>query len=264
MKRDKKIAAVIPARMASSRFPGKPLEKILELPMIEHVRRRAVLCSYVDEVVVATCDKVIMDTVASFGGKAVMTSDKHERCTDRVEEAARGMDADIIVILQGDEPLFFPEIIDELVAPLLKDDSINCTNLLSVINDEADLNDIDIIKTIIDNNQHILYFSRAAVPYQRVRGKCRFYRQTGVSAFRKDFLHNFARLSPTPLEAAESIDFLRILEHGLSISAVICDQKTVGVDRPDDIGIIEGILKEDVRQKQLYKEIFLSCTNQPG
>ncbi len=258
MNRNKKIVAVIPARMGSSRFPGKPLEKILDLPMIEHVRRRAMLCSCVDDVIVASCDNVIIETVSSYGGRAVMTSDTHERCTDRVEEAACGMDADIIVILQGDEPLFFPEIIDELVAPLLKDDSINCANLLSVIHNEADLNDIDIIKTIIDNKQHILYFSRAAIPYQRVKGKCQFYRQTGISAFRKDFLHKFASLSPTPLEQAESIDFLRILEHGFTISAVITKEYTAGVDRPDDIEIIEGILKKNVKQKQLYEQILNS------
>ncbi len=256
MIRNKKIVAVIPARMGSSRFPGKPLEKILDLPMVEHVRRRAMLCSCVDEVIVATCDDVIIDAVSSYGGRAVMTSDKHERCTDRVEEAVRGLKADIIVILQGDEPLFLPQTIDDLVFSLLEDESVNCANLLSIINNKADLNDIDIIKTIIDNKQHILYFSRAAIPYQRVEGKCRFYRQTGISAFRKDFLHKFAGLSPTLLERTESIDFLRILEHGFTISAVIIDQQTVGVDRSDDIGIIEDILKKDATQKQLYNRIL--------
>ena len=150
----KQTVVIIPARMGSSRFPGKPLKNILNLPMIEHVRRRALLCEVVDEVYVATCDREIADVVAKHNGKAIMTSDKHERCTDRVQEAVGKIAADIIVNLQGDEPLFFPEVINRLVSPMLKDDKIGCTNLLSVITDENDLRDKDIVKAVLGHGNH--------------------------------------------------------------------------------------------------------------
>ncbi len=254
----KKVVAVIPARMAASRFPGKPLQPILGLPMIEHVRRRALLCDVLDEVVVATCDQKILDTVKQHHGRAVMTSDQHLRCTDRVEEAMGHLQADIVVILQGDEPLFEGDILRKLVTPLLNDDKILCTNLLSTITDPQDLQDQDIIKTVLDQQGFVMYFSRAAIPFFRVKGGkgMPVYRQTGLSAFRKDFLHKFSGLQPTPLEITESIDFLRILEHRYSVFGVVSDVRTVGVDRPDDIGIIEKILREDPKQSDLYNQIL--------
>ena len=155
----KKIVAIIPARMAASRFPGKPLAIILDLPMIEHVRRRVCLSEVIDDVYVATCDREIFDTVENFGGKAVMTKDTHERCTDRVEEAVRNIDLDIAVVVQGDEPLFKPEVLSELVSPLLDDDSVPCTNLISTIRNKKDLDDVDIVKTVVDERGFVMYFS---------------------------------------------------------------------------------------------------------
>lgn len=250
-----KVTAVIPARMGSSRFPGKPLKNILGLPMVEHVRRRALLCEAVDDVIVATCDQEIMDTVSRFGGKAVMTKDTHERCTDRVEEAVQNSDADIVVILQGDEPLLVAEVIDRMIAPLNSDPSVLCANLLSVIRDDQDLADPDIVKAVVDHQGNVLCFSRAGIPYQRVKGDGPKYRQTGLSAFRRSFLQKFSQLEPTPLEKTESVDFLRILEHGYPIRAVIYDQTTVGVDRPDDIGIVENIIRKDPFQRHIYEMI---------
>ncbi|MFH1283577.1 MAG: 3-deoxy-manno-octulosonate cytidylyltransferase [bacterium] len=248
----KKIAAVIPARMGSSRFPGKPLAKILGLPMIEHVRRRVLLSDVIDKVYVATCDQEIMDIVNSFGGEAIMTSDTHERCTERVEEAARNIDADIIVIVQGDEPLFIPAIFKGLIEPIISNDSVVCTNLLSVIDKREDLKDVDIVKAVIDQESSILYFSRAPIPFYRVKSEARSYRQTGISAFKSDFLRQFTKLPQTPLEVAESVDFLRILEHGYKIRGVVVSQETFGVDREDDIPIIERILKNDKIQKEYF------------
>jgi 3-deoxy-manno-octulosonate cytidylyltransferase (CMP-KDO synthetase) len=131
----KKIIAVIPVRMGASRFPGKPLAKILDLPLVEHVRRRTLLSEKIYDVVVATCNLEIKQMIESYGGKAVMTADTHERCTDLVEDAMSHLEADIVVIAQGDEPLFFPEVLEHLVQPILNDDSIYCTNLLSHIDD---------------------------------------------------------------------------------------------------------------------------------
>src|SRR3954452_5264076 len=134
-----RIVAIVPARMASSRFPGKPLVHLLGVPMVEHVRRRAALAEAgVDEVIVATCDTSIMDAVTHAGGRAVMTADTHQRCTDRVEEALRSIDADVVVMVQGDEPLLLPDAVRQVAAPLLADRSLGCTNLLSPLESEAD------------------------------------------------------------------------------------------------------------------------------
>ncbi|MFA4905552.1 MAG: 3-deoxy-manno-octulosonate cytidylyltransferase [Candidatus Margulisiibacteriota bacterium] len=254
--RKARVVVVVPARMAASRFPGKPLVKILDLPMIEHVRRRIQLSDIVEDVYVATCDQEIMNVVQKYGGKAIMTANTHERCTERVEEAARQIEADIVVIAQGDEPLFAPEVIEKLVAPIIKDNNIYCTNLLSVIRDREDLKDIDIVKTVINMNNEILYYSRSPLPYFRVDNKANCYRQTGISAFTKDFLSTFTSLPATPLEIAESIDFLRILEHGYRIKGITIEQQTFGVDREHDVEIVEEIIQNDPAQKSIYERIY--------
>ncbi len=256
MSKERKVVGIIPARMGASRFPGKPLAKILDLPMIEHVRRRALLAESIDEVYVATCDQEIFDVVVRMGGGAIMTADTHERCTDRVQEAMEKLDGEIVVILQGDEPLFMPEMVDMMISPMLKDKDLLCTNLISKIHDEEDLKDVDIVKAVMDKNNFMLYYSRAAIPYLRVRQGCALYRQTGLSAFTKDFLNQFSNLEPTPLEVAESVDFLRILENRFLILGVVYDSQTVGVDQPENIAIIEKILTEDKKQNKIYQTIL--------
>ena len=252
----KKVIAIIPARMGALRFPGKPLVKILDLPMVEHVRRRVLLCEVIDEVYVATCDDEIKTAVERYGGKTIMTAKTHERCTDRVEEAVKNLDADIVAIFQGDEPLFVPPAANQLISPMLQDSSILCANLLSFIKDEADLHDQDIVKVVLDQKNYIKYFSRAPIPFLRVRKKYPWYRQTGISAFKKDFLNKFSRLSPTPLEITESIDFLRIIEHGYSIYGVVFEQKMYGVDQPEHVRQIEHILQQNQEQKDIYERII--------
>jgi 3-deoxy-manno-octulosonate cytidylyltransferase (CMP-KDO synthetase) len=251
-----KVVVVIPARMAASRFPGKPLAPILGLPMIEHIRRRVMLSDVVDEVHVATCDPMIKDTVENFGGSAIMTSSTHERCTDRVEEAARTLEADIVVMVQGDEPLFRPEIIRDLIDPIIRDSSVYCTNLLSLITNRDDLTEIDIVKAAINRHSDILFFSRAPIPYFRVENNAPCYRQTGVSAFTREFLSTYTTLPPTPLEVAESVDFLRILEHGYSIRSVVTNEITHGVDRREDVDAVENILKIDPVQRSYFERIL--------
>jgi len=254
--KEKRIVAVIPARMGASRFPGKPLARILDLPMIEHVRRRVCLSKAIDEVVVATCDQDIADTVTGYGGLAVMTAATHERCTDRVEEAAEKLNMDIAVVVQGDEPLFDPDILQGMVEPFFVDKQVQCTNLLSLIRDEQDFHDVDIVKAVLTENNDVMCYSRSPIPFQRVNNDCPLYRQTGVSAFSKDFLHAFSALSPTALEITESVDFLRILGHGYAIRSVIFGGRLCGVDRPDDIPVVEHILQNDPVQKQLYERIM--------
>lgn len=251
----RKVVAIIPARMESSRFPGKPLARILDLPMVEHVRRRVFLSDVVDEVYVATCNQEIMDAVESSGGKAVMTASTHERCTDRVEEAIHKVGGDIVIIVQGDEPLFNPDIVRLLIEPIQKSQEVQCTNLISVIESEDDLHDVDIVKATLDQKSRVMFFSRAPIPHRRVRNDCPMYRQTGLSAFTESFLKRYSKLPPTPMEIAESIDFLRILEHGYPILGVVYHSETVGVDRPDDIGKVEALLRQDPIQKELHRKI---------
>ena len=180
-------------------FPGKPLVPILGLPMIEHVRRRVTLCPEIDEVYVATCDQEIKDVVEQFKGRVLMTAPTHARCTDRVEEAAGQVGGDIILIFQGDEPLFDLSVADHLLRPFWDNPKMLCTNLISTIKDEADLADINIVKAVLNLKQDVLCFSRASIPYKRVETPCALYRQTGLSAFQKDFLIQFSQLDPTPL-----------------------------------------------------------------
>ncbi len=254
----RKVIAVIPARMASSRFPGKPLACILDLPMIEHVRRRVALSKAVHEVYVATCDTAIKDTVAKNGGKAVMTADTHQRCTDRVAEAISGIplkDDDIVAIISGDEPLFPPELLDILVAPMLKDPAVVCTNIVSAITDAKDMDDKDIVKAVMDTKGRIMCFSRSPLPYQRVKSNCPLYRQTGLAAFTKGFLLAFSNLSPTPLEITESVDFMRILEHGHPIQGIVYNRKTIGVDQKEHVGQVEDVLRSDPDHQRIYQMI---------
>ena len=250
-----KVIVVIPARMASSRFPNKPLAYIRDLPMIEHVRRRALLAEGIDEVVVATCDQAIMDVVTEAGGKAVMTSDKHERSTERVAEALDSLTGDVVVVVQGDEPLLLPEVIGQVAAPLLDRDDLTCVSLLSPLESEADYTNPNIVKAACDQRGHILFFSRAPIPYFQRPGRCPIYRETGIRAFRADFVQTYTALPETPFERVESVDMLRLLEHGYKILGVPMEYTTVGVDHPEDVDIVEHILRTDSVQRGLYEQI---------
>lgn len=248
-----RVVAVVPARLAASRFPNKPLAMILDLPMVEHVRRRAHLVDVVDDVIVATCDGAIFDVVTRAGGVAVMTADTHERCTERVAEAAVGLTVDIVAIVQGDEPLLRPEAVTAAVRPLLADQRITCTNLLSPLAAREDLVDPDIVKAACGRSGDILFLTRAAIPHYRQDGDAPVYRQTGIWALRTETLRAFQALPETPLERIESIDMLRLLEHGYRIRGVVVSYSTVGVDRPDDVRVVEEILKDDADQWSLYQ-----------
>jgi 3-deoxy-manno-octulosonate cytidylyltransferase (CMP-KDO synthetase) len=250
------VVAVVPARMASSRFPGKPLVSIAGLPMVEHVRRRSRLARRVDEVVVATCDTEIRDAVERVGGRAVMTADTHERCTTRVAEAMASLPGDIVVIVQGDEPLLLPNVVDEVVAPLLDRVDIECTSLLSPLASDADRANPDIVKAALNRDGFVMFFSRAPIPFLRVSGRPPVFRQTGIMAMRSSLLREYVELPETPLERIESVDMLRLLEHGRSIYGIVMDVPTVGVDRPADVAHVEGFLRTDAQQANLHRRIM--------
>ena len=251
-----KISVIIPARMAASRFPGKPLVQIAGLPMIEHVRRRSLLAPGVHRVVVATCDMEIMDVVESYGGIAVMTSDRHERCTERVAEAARAFESDVVVNVQGDEPLMFPESITQASSPLMEASGVHCVSLLSPLEGDADLQNPNIVKAVCRPQGEVLYFSRASVPYFQKPGKAPVFRETGIRALRSDFLQQYANLSETELERIESIDMMRVLEHGFKILGVPTDYATMGVDHVEDVGTVEKILAGDPVQRGIFESIL--------
>ena len=250
-----KIIAVIPARMASTRFPGKPLADLLGLTMIEHVRRRVALSPLFSDVVVATCDQEIMDVVLSHGGHALMTATSHERCTDRIAEAADNLDADIIVNVQGDEPLVHPEMFNPLVAPLKVNQSLDCVNMMSEITSEEEYLNQNVVKVVCDLNDNAMFFSREPIPSAKMTSASfNKYKQLGVIAFRKDFLLKFTHLSPTPLEEIESNDMLRIIENGFSIRMVKSEFPIVGVDTPADLEKVKILMKTDT----LFPEYFSS------
>ena len=249
------ITIVIPARMASSRYPGKPLVSIMGLPLIEHVRRRAILSKGSGLVVVATCDEEIKEAVEKAGGQAVMTKDTHERCTDRIDEAMQHLPGDIVVMVQGDEPLLMPEAVAAVSAPLLADPSLPIVNLLSPLQSEDDYLNPNIVKAVCNLNGDVVFFSRAPIPYFRVQVDVPVYRQTGIMAFRKDALRKFSDLSPTALEKAESVDMLRAIEHGMRIAGVVANYPTIGVDRPSDVTLVESAIAQDPVQQNLFQLI---------
>ena len=244
---DLRIAVVIPARMASSRFPGKPLAPILSLPMIEHVYRRSAMSEGVDEVYIATCDQEIMEATRNFGGKAIMTSDAHTRASDRVAEAAQKLDADIIVMVQGDEPMTTPEMISEAVAPMIQDPNVICVNLAGKIGEKSEYENPNTIKVAINQKGDALYFSREAIPTDEVMefSKLAVFKQVCIIPFRREALLMYSKLAPTPLEIAESIDMLRFLEYGHPVRLVETQAKTFAVDTQEDLKRVEALLRDD-------------------
>ena len=231
------VVAVIPARMGSSRFPGKPIARLLGRPMIEHVYRRVSMSTAVAATYVATCDEEIRAVAEGFGAPVIMTSSAHERASDRVAEAARHVDADIVVLVQGDEPMTVPGMIDAGVAPMLADPSIACVNLAGRITTETEWNDPNTIKVVMDLRGNALSFSRQPIPT--------VFKQVCVIPFRRAALFDYAALAPTPLEIAESIDMMRFLEHGRAVRMVEIDVASQAVDTEADRRRVEALLRKD-------------------
>lgn len=239
------VAAVIPARMGSSRYPGKPLCDIHGMTMIEHVYRRTVMSDAVDETYIATPDEEIYTEAESFGGDAVMTG-SHPRATDRVAEAARELDAEIIVVMQGDEPLVYPDMLDDAIAPV-RDGEAKVTNLAKPILDEDEYHDPNNVKVVVDEAWSALYFSRAPVPYIHDGSyeDASVYHQVCVIPFEREFLFEFTSMAETALEKTESVDMLRLLENGYDVRLVETDRQTYPVDTPDDHEKVNEMMADD-------------------
>jgi len=237
------VVAVIPARYASTRLPGKALADLDGRPMIEHVYRRVSLARILSDVIVATDDLRIATRVKEFGGKVRLTKATHETGTDRLAEVATSLDCDVVVNVQGDEPLVDPRAIEELVAPFV-DSSVQMTTLYRRIHEPAELNNPNITKVVVDRGGFAMYFSRAPIPYVRDPrgGWPPLYRHIGLYAYRRSALMVLASLPPTPLERAESLEQLRALEHGIRIKAVETQYESFGVDTPEDLEQVRRLL----------------------
>jgi 3-deoxy-manno-octulosonate cytidylyltransferase (CMP-KDO synthetase) len=237
------VVAIVPARFASSRLPGKPLADIDGRPMIEHVYRRAQASSVVSQVIVATDDLRIATRVNDFGGKVRLTKATHQTGTDRLAEVAASLDCDIVVNVQGDEPLIDPRSIDQVVAPFA-DSSVQMTTLYKRIVRPAELGDPNVVKVVVDRGGFALYFSRSPIPHVRDPrgGWPPLYRHVGLYAYRRSALLVLASLEPTPLERAESLEQLRALEHGIRIKAVETTYDSIGVDTPEDLEQVRRLL----------------------
>lgn len=246
-----RIIGIIPARMGSSRFPGKPLKEILGMPMIGHVYFRAAKSKTLNGVWLATCDEEIKRYADSIGAPVVMTSSSHESASDRVAEAAQkielleGKRADIIVMIQGDEPLIYPDMVDGVVQPLLADNSIQVTNLVAPIKSLEDFNDPNEVKVVTDANGDALLFSREPIPSQKkLKAPHKLMKkQVCIIAFRRASLFKFVKTARTPLEIIEGIDMLRILENCGKVRMSPTERETCSVDTPEDLEGAERILK---------------------
>ncbi len=250
---------IIPARMASGRFPGKPLEPILGLPLVLHIYQRCRRCALLDQVVIATCDQEIRSACEAHGAETVMTSADHPGCVDRTEEAVQLIGGslavdDTVVMVQGDEILVTPDMLDRLVEAHV-DTGAPVTNLVSRIHRHADHDDPNVVKAVAAPNGTALYFSRAPVPSRARAADVAAYQQTGVIGFTKAFLGRFGQLERTPLEMAEHIDMLRVLEHGLPVGLVRTETETLGIDTPADRDRAEDILRQDKLAQDYLAEL---------
>jgi len=245
-----KVAAIIPARYGSTRFEGKPLADILGKPMIQWVYEGVCQSKLIDKVIVATDDQRIMEAVEQFGGEAVMTSPAHATGSDRVAEVARKLKAEIIVNVQGDEPLLKGSTIDKAIRPLLKDPAIPLSTLMTRIVEVRDWINPNVVKIVADQKGFALYFSRSPLPFPRdlnverlltspSREKSplphRVYKHIGVYAYRRDFLLQYSKMKHTPLEKLEKLEQLRALENGFPIKITPVDYEPVSVDTPEDL-----------------------------
>ena len=233
-----RVVAIIPARYASTRLPGKPLADIGGRPMVEHVYRRAEAAALIDTVVVATDDERIASAVAAFGGQAQMTCADHRTGTDRLAEVANTLACDVVVNVQADEPLIEPDMIDAVVA-CLDDPAVVMSTLRCRLRDDANLRDPHVVKVAVDRNGYALFFSRAAIGLDRTTdggpAAPSVYRHVGLYAYRRLFLLTMSQLEPTPLERAERLEQLRVLEHGYRIMTTETERHPIGVDTPEDL-----------------------------
>jgi 3-deoxy-manno-octulosonate cytidylyltransferase (CMP-KDO synthetase) len=245
------VVCIIPSRYESTRFPGKPLADLCGKPMIRHVYERVLRARSVTFAAVATDDERIFAAVQAFGGRAVMTSPRHRSGTDRIAEAVEALDLEddaIVVNIQGDQPLFEPSQVDEVIGPLVEDPSVPMSTLIYRIIRTEEITHPNAVKVVFDSRFFALYFSRATVPFVRDREKrANYYKHHGIYAYRRAFLRTFTALPEGTLERLESLEQLRALEHGHRIRVVVTPHDSVEVDTPDELERVRCLISGEER-----------------
>ena len=241
-----RIVGVIPARYGSSRFEGKVLADIAGKPMIQHVYERARQSKTLDELLVAVDDPRVQSRVEAFGGKAILTGSHHESGTDRIAEVVETMPVDIVVNIQGDQPLLDPDMIDEAVRPMIDNPEIQMSTLKREI-DKDEFDDPGVVKVVVDDQGFALYFSRSLIPYPRYDENLHVYEHVGLYVYRKDFLLKISKIPQGYLEKIESLEQLRVMERGYKI--LVVETKTartagISVDTPEDLKKVERVLNQ--------------------
>ncbi|WP_264739398.1 3-deoxy-manno-octulosonate cytidylyltransferase [Cytobacillus firmus] len=239
-----KVISIIPARYSSTRFPAKPLANICGKPMVQHVYERVTKSAKINEVIVATDHEEIYRKVESFKGKAIMTSVTHKSGTDRVAEAAMKVEGDIILNVQGDEPLIQPELITLLVEEAMRNPNSVIT-AKTLILDKQDIDNPNVVKVVTDLNDNALYFSRSPIPYNRSGTEIKYYKHLGIYCYPVHLLKKFVNLPLSTYEKNEMLEQLRLLENGINIKVVETDYDSIGVDTKEDIKRVEKFLKDD-------------------
>jgi 3-deoxy-manno-octulosonate cytidylyltransferase (CMP-KDO synthetase) len=243
--------AIIPARFDSKRFPGKVIEPLAGKPLIVHTYERTIQASCVDRVLIATDDERVVDALKEYGIETVMTRSDHESGTDRIAEAAEGIDVEIVVNVQGDEPLVDPSTIDQAVHALIDHPEAAIATAKHSIQRWEDIEDPNVVKVVTDLRGRALYFSRSRIPYIRGKnvddiGERTYWQHVGLYVYRKEFLAQFPRLEVTPLEELEKLEQLRALENGCTIVVVETDHKSIGVDTPEDLERVRELIESQL------------------
>jgi 3-deoxy-manno-octulosonate cytidylyltransferase (CMP-KDO synthetase) len=245
----RKILGVIPARFASTRFPGKVLAPIAGKTMLQHVYERASLCTYLTSVMIATDDHRVYATARSFGARVRMTRSDHLSGTDRVAEAASAEDAEIVVNIQGDEPLIDPAAIDAAILPLVHEPELVMGTLKKRIEDPREITDPNVVKVATNGAGDALYFSRCPIPFERGKpGSTPYFKHIGLYVYRRDFLLAYSALPVGPLETAERLEQLRALENGFRIRVVETEYESLGVDTPEDLERVARLFDASILQ----------------
>lgn len=255
------IIGIIPARMLSKHFPGKPMQDIVGMPMIGHVYNRMRLCKDFSDVYVATCDEEITNYINSIGGKCIYTKESHIGAIDRVCEAVKKIEEqkntrfDLVTLVQCDEPMVTSDMIGCAISPLIMDQDLQISSLMTEITSDEVFENPNEIKVVVDINNFAMYFSRLPIPALRtgVRG-CPQLRLLGIDVFRRDFIDEFNMMFPSPIEVSEGIDLIRVIENGMKVKMTMTEQETISVNTPEDLEIVRNLMKDDYLAQKYIKK----------